>query len=87
MRPQKGSELWKPGQQFIIFYDVVDDFPVAIFDTPREIIKYRNLDINKSNYDLIMVNLYNALKRDNHYTEMLGRPMTVYLIDVDQTEV
>lgn len=86
MRPCKGNELWKQNLQFVIFYDVKDDFPVAIFDNVREILSYRNMSQTKSNYDLIMVELYRALKRENHYTEMLGRPMTVYLIDTEETE-
>lgn len=81
MRPLKGSEFWKQNLQFVIFYDTVDDLPVAMFDNVREILEYRKLPPTKSNYDLTMVELYRALKRPSHYTEMLGRPMTVYLID------
>lgn len=86
MRPAKGNEFWKRGLQFVIFYDIKDDFPVALFDSIREIIEYRELTYTKSNYDLVMVELYRALKRTDHYTEMLGRPMTVYLIDTDELE-
>jgi hypothetical protein len=82
MRPAKGSEFWKQNNQFVIFYDVKNDFPVAMFDNVREILDWRKLPQTKANYDLIMVELYRALKRQSHYTEMLGRPMTVYLIDI-----
>ena len=82
MRPAKGSEFWKQNNQFVIFYDVKNDFPVAMFDNVWEILDWRKLPQTKANYDLIMVELYRALKRQSHYTEMLGRPMTVYLIDI-----
>lgn len=82
MRPAKGSEFWKQNNQFVIFYDIKNDFPVAMFDNVREILDWRKLPQTKANYDLIMVELYRALKRQSHYTEMLGRPMTVYLIDI-----
>ena len=82
MRPAKGSEFWKQNNQFVIFYDVKNDFPVAMFDNVREILDWRKLPQTKANYDLIMVELYRALKRQSHYTEILGRPMTVYLIDI-----
>ncbi len=77
---------WKRNEQFVIFYDYETDFPIITFDTPKEIIAYRNLEYSKATYDLIMVELYRALNRPNHYTEMLGRPMTVYLIDINETD-
>lgn len=86
MRPVKGSEFWRQDSQFVIFYDIVDDFPVALFENIREIVRYRDLEFTKPNYDVTMIELYRALKRRDHYTEMLGRPMTVYLIDIDETE-
>lgn len=86
MRPSKGKEFWKQNDQFVIFYDFLNDYPVAMFDTVREILDYRKLEKTKANYDLIVVELYRALKRPTHYTEMLGRPMTVYLIDMNENE-
>lgn len=86
MRPLKGKEFWKQKDQFVIFYDFLNDFPVAIFDTVREILDYRKLEKTKANYDLTIVELYRALKRPTHYTEMLGRPMTVYLIDMNEND-
>lgn len=86
MRPLKGNEFWRQNDQFVIFYDFISDFPVAIFDTVKEILDYRKVEKTKANYDLIVTELYRALKRPTHYTEMLGRPMTVYLIDTDKLE-
>ena len=86
MRPAKGSEFWQQNRQFVIFYDTKDDFPVALFDNIKEIIAYKDLPFTKANYDLTMIELYRGLKREDHYTEMLGRAMTVYLIDIDEIE-
>lgn len=75
------KEIWPKDTHVVIFYDVENDFPVAIFESIKEIVKYRNKEYNKQTYDLTINELYRALRRPTHYTEMLGRPMTVYLID------
>jgi hypothetical protein len=84
MRPVKGNELWNQESQFIVFYDVRDGLPVITFDNPWEIIDYKGWARNKSNYDIVYSELVRALKSDDHYTRMLGRHMTVYLIDYDE---
>ncbi len=80
MRPYKGNEIWK-SDHVVIFYDYVNDYCVAMFENIKEIILYKGLEYNKTNYDLVLNELYRALKRPTHYTEMFCRPMTVYLID------
>lgn len=85
MRPKKGCEIWQDSH-VVMFYDIVNDYCVAMFETIKEIIAYKGLPYNKQNYDLVQNELYRALKRPTHYTEMLGRPMTVYLIDTNYEE-
>ena len=82
MRPTKGNEIWNKQKQFVVFYDM-DEFPVATFDSIYEIVVYKGLEKTKANYDLTAVELYNALKKESRYTEMLGKPMTVHLIDIE----
>lgn len=87
MRPKQGNEFWNQKTQFIVFYDNKDELPVAIFDTLWELVEYRGYAKNKSNYDLTLIDLYRALKSDNGYTRMLGRPMTVYIMDKDDLDI
>lgn len=82
MRPKKGTEFWNKKKQFVAFYDR-QEMPVVQFDSIYEIIDWKGIDRTKANYDLVTVELYNALQRSSHYTEMLGSPMTVYLIDIE----
>lgn len=85
MRPKQGNEFWKIGKQFVIFYDF-DEFPVAMFDDIHELMAYQNKPYSKYNYKNTVGMLYQALRREDHYTEMLGSPMTVYLIDIDDDD-
>lgn len=82
MRPKKGTEFWNKKKQFVAFY-TLDEDPVMQFDSIYEIIDWKGIERTKTNYDIVTIELYRALQRDTHYTEMLGSPMTVYLIDND----
>ena len=86
MRPKLGNELWKVGSQFVIFYDF-DDFPVALFDNVHEIIEWMDKPRSKWTYKNTIGELYRALRREDHYTEMLGSPMRVYLIDINDDDI
>ena len=83
MRPSKGKEIWNKKTHMIVFYEKDDETYVCSFDNIRDILKFRGLPYSKQNYDLIAVEIYRALKRQDNYTEMLGRPMHVYLIDLE----
>lgn len=72
---------------YIVFYDVTDEVFVDMFNSLRDIAKYRGMDVTPENIRLLNVELLNALKRPNNYTEMLnGKPMHVYLVDINSTE-
>lgn len=69
---------------FIVFYEYDDETYVASFDSVVEILEYKNMPINRSNKNLIYVELYRALRRPGNITYMLnGKRMHVYLIDID----
>jgi len=70
-----------------VFYDATDEVFVDMFNSLRDIAKYRGMEITPENIRLLNIELLNALKRPTNYTEMLnGQPMHVYLIDINSTE-
>lgn len=72
---------------YIVFYDATDEVFVDMFNSLRDIAKYRGMEITPENIRLLNIELLNALKRPTNYTEMLnGQPMHVYLIDINSTE-
>lgn len=87
MRPPKGKEVWNYQTHDLVFYGVDDDTYIIGFETVKEVMKYMGLESTKQNYDIVMHSIYRALKRPFGYTELLGRPMHMYLIDIsDDTE-
>jgi hypothetical protein len=77
----KKSRILRGKDCFLAYYETDDDTFVAGFEGIKEIMHYRNLQDTKSNYDLVAIEVYRALKRKDGYTEMLGRPMHLHLID------
>lgn len=72
------------GRYFIVFYENDDETYVNSFNNVREILQYRNMPITRINVNMMNVELYRALKREDHTTQMLtGKTMRVYLVDVD----
>ena len=78
----KQPSRWAKNNYLLLFYGR-DDCVVATFQSIWEIVDYKDLPHTKESYDLIFVDLLRALKREDHYTEMLGSPMTVYLEDTN----
>lgn len=74
--------LWKRNNYILLFYGR-DETVVATFQSIWEIVDYKHLPHNKTSYNLIYVDITRALRRPDHYTEMLGVPMTVYLEDTN----
>lgn len=70
----------------ISFYAEDDDTLVVCFDNLQQICKYKGLPITSKNINTIEIGLYRALKREDHFTELLGEPMHVYLIDINEDE-
>ena len=85
MRRKKEDTLWT-ASHVVMYYDIEGDYPVAMFESIKEIVLYKFKEYNNKNYSIVANDLYNALRRPTHYTEMLGRPMTVYLIDTNFEE-
>ena len=84
MRPSKGNEFWQQNKQFVVFYDIRDELPVHMFDSPWDIVDHKGWARNKANYDIVYKELVRALRSPDHLTRMLGRWMTVYLINNDE---
>ena len=75
------------GRYLIAFYGEDDDTLIDFFDNIREICKYKKLEMTLQNLNLIQVELYRALRRDDHSTNMLnGKKMHVYLIDLEDDD-
>lgn len=66
----------------LAFYEKDDDTYVCGFDNTYEILKYKGLEANPHNVNIVSCSLSKSLKGGNHYTNLLGRPMKVYLIDL-----
>lgn len=64
------------------FYEKDDETYVCGFDNIYEILKYKELEADPHNVNIVRSALSKALKRANHYTTLLGRPMKIYLIDL-----
>ena len=63
---------------FIAFYDKSGEVFKNCFDSVRDIAKY----INSNNINKIYSEIYYAVKKGKT-TSLLGEPMTVYLIDIN----
>lgn len=72
------------GKYFIVFYQNDDETYVTSFNNVREILAYKNMSITRTNVNMMNVELYRALKREDHKTQMLtGKTMRVYIVDID----
>jgi hypothetical protein len=80
------SRILRGKDCFLAYYEPDDDTFAVGFEDIKEIMRYRGLEETKSNYDLIAIEVYRALKRKDGYTEMLGRPMHLHLIDCGDNE-
>ncbi len=71
----------------ISFYDERDENHIACFDNLRQICQFRGKEVTSQNLTLMGVELYRAIKREDHSTRMLdGTLMHVYLIDIDDID-
>ena len=79
---EDGVKYFK-GKYLIAFYNKEDTCLLHMFDNIKEICRYKNLEDSLKSYNLIKVELYRALKREDHFTRMLnGSLMRVYTIDM-----
>lgn len=80
----KSRDFYK-GKYFIAFYDKNDEELLYMFDNIREILKFQKKEINSYNARLINIELYRALKSDEHFiTFLTGEVMRVYIINKEE---
>lgn len=82
----KSKKLYK-GKYFIVFYDKNDERLLYTFDNVKEILKFQKKEINTYNARLLNIELYRALKSDEHFiTFLTGEVMRVYIITDKEEE-
>ena len=82
---RRGSHALYKGRYFIVFYDKTDSTLLYMFDNVRDILKFMNMDITRTNVNYINVQLYRALKSDTHFTRFLtGEVLRVYIINEEE---
>ena len=85
--PRKGPQSKYKGHCIIAFYDKTGEHYLHCFDNVRDILKFRKMPITRTNVNMMNVELYRALKRKGHTTNMLtGKQMSVWIIDEDDNE-
>ena len=81
---RKSRQKFYKGQYFIVFYDKTDDKLLYMFDNVIEILKFQGKEITRQNVNLVNVELYRALKTENHFVKFLtDEIMRVYIIDME----
>ena len=77
------NKLYK-GRYSIVFYDKTDEEHLYSFDNVRQILEFQGRPITRTNINLINVELYRALKSEEHFVRFLtGEIMRVYIIDIE----
>lgn len=80
-------EFYK-GKYIIAFYDKNDEQIRYVFDNVRQILKFKDEEINEKNAMKINVLLYRALKSDEHFiTFLTGEVMRVYIINKEEEDL
>ena len=80
------DQLYKK-RYVISFYDKDDDTELYCFNNVKEILRFQEREINRTNINLINVELCRALKRKKPICRFLtGQLMFVYIIDVLEEE-
>ena len=69
---------------FLAFYDKSGEEFIDCFDSIKDIAKYLKIDVtNKNKMNNLYANIYYAIK-ENMTTKILGKPMKIYLIDIEE---
>lgn len=84
----KSSDKFKfyKGRYIIVFYDKEDNDLLYVFNNVKEILQFQKKEVNKQNLNIMNINLYNALNRDDNTCNFLikGIPMRVYIVDLKE---
>ena len=84
---KKSKKLYKD-KYFIVFYDKNDERLLYTFDNVKEILNFQKKEINPYNIRLLNIELYRALKSDEHFiTFLTGEVMRVYIITDKEEEI
>lgn len=79
--PNEKLRSFYKGQYFLVFYDKTDEYLQYMFDNVRDILKFMNKPLTRTNINQVNVELYRALKSINHFTRFLtGEVLRVYMI-------
>lgn len=80
---RQGPHSLYKGKYFITFYDKTDEKLCYIFDNIREILAFQKKPATRENVNRINVELYRALRSEEHFTTFLtkGEVLRVYIID------
>lgn len=82
----KKRDFYK-GKYFIVFYSQDDEELLYMFDNIREILKFQKREINRTNLNLINVEIYRGLKRESREVRFLtGEIMKIYIFDIENEE-
>ena len=83
----KDEKLYK-GKYILSFYEKDDDTLAFIACNLREVCKRLRWEVNRKNMNVIQVNVYRALKRQNHQINLFkGKAYRVYLIDDTEEDI
>lgn len=86
MRENKDNKYYK-GRFMIVFYDETDEEFVAGFTNIKQLCLYKNKELTATNINLVSVEVYRALKREDHSTRMLNGSLNhIHLIDIEDDE-
>lgn len=79
--PNEKLRSFYKGQYFLVFYDKTDEYFQYMFDNVRDILKFMDKPLTRTNINQVNVELYRALKSINHFTRFLtGEVLRVYMI-------
>ena len=84
MTGRKIRRKFYKGKFLIAFYDKNDEFLEYLFDNVREILVFMKQPLTPRNINLVNVELYKALKSENHMAKFLtGNWLRVYAVPID----
>ena len=70
-----------------MFYSRDDQALLYMFDNIREILKFQKREINRTNLNLIKIEIYRGLKRESREVRFLtGEIMKIYIFDIEDEE-
>lgn len=86
----KGERLkgmrWNKGKNFVAVYDYETDMPLMQFEDIWEIVKYKGWERTRSNYNIVLQDLYRACEREDNATRMFGKLMKAFIYAIDDEE-